>query len=160
MNSVIQKTIAVDFDGVLSDYRGWQGDKMLDPPLPGAIEWIATLVDKGFAVVIHTTRNPDLIRTWLETWFASEYGNKSEAATIPARIKVTNIKPPAWVYIEDRAICYRGGTYPTPEEIEHFRAWWQALRTSDWPPQLPSDQEAVRVASSNCRVARACVKIR
>ena len=62
----MQKTVSVDFDGVLSDFRGWRGEKELDPPLPGAIEWLSTLVKSGHIVIIHTFRNPELIDSWLK----------------------------------------------------------------------------------------------
>lgn len=111
------KTIAIDFDGVLSDYRGWRGEHELDPPLAGAIEWLQSLVrGGGYEVVIHTTRDAADIFKWLATYATPE---------LVKAIGITNRKPPAWVYIEDRAILFKGPPYPTPEQIDAFRAWWQ-----------------------------------
>ena len=59
------KTIAVDFDGVIHQYsRGWQDGTIYDPPLPGALEALATLMET-YAVFIHTTRDPGAVAGWL-----------------------------------------------------------------------------------------------
>ena len=53
-------TVALDFDGVIHWYRsGWQGGKIYDPPMPGAIEAIREIQEVE-AVVVHTART-DLV---------------------------------------------------------------------------------------------------
>lgn len=58
-------TIAVDFDRVIHAYsRGWADGTIYDPPLPGAIEGLRTLLDQD-AVFIHTSREPEQVMPWL-----------------------------------------------------------------------------------------------
>jgi hypothetical protein len=110
------KTLAIDFDGVLSAYTGWKGDMApLDPPLPGAIEFLEACVAHGFAVTIFTTRPEQLVSEWLEA-HAPQIGY--------SQIGITNKKPPAWLYIDDRCFLFKG-TFPSMEEIDKFKAWWQ-----------------------------------
>lgn len=68
-----RKMILVDFDGVLHSYkRGWAGaDIITDAPLPGAIEWLSSLVQNKFLDVrIFSARCNDplgivAMRCWL-----------------------------------------------------------------------------------------------
>lgn len=110
------KTLAIDFDGTLSAYTGWKGDMApLDPPLPGAIDFLTDCLDRGFAVVIFTTRPEQLVHEWLE---------KHAPPDVALAVQITNTKPPAWLYIDDRCFLFQG-TFPTMPEIENFKAWWQ-----------------------------------
>lgn len=109
-----KQTIAVDFDGVIHQYsRGWQDGMIYDPPMPGAIEALERL-HRRYRVVILTTRvNPDMpggneqlkrVVDWLEEQGFEEGVHFDE---------VTHAKPPAVVYIDDRAL--------------HFTSWDQTL---------------------------------
>ena len=50
-------TIAVDFDGVLHAYsKKWSDGTIYDNPIPGSREAMQTLLDKGYEVVIYSTR--------------------------------------------------------------------------------------------------------
>jgi hypothetical protein len=109
------KTLALDLDGVLSAYTGWKGSRVpIDPPLPGAVEFLSRCVAHGFAVVIFTTRSEEMVLAWLYQY----------APEVAPQIVVNNIKGPAWLYIDDRALRFTG-TYPTIEEMEAFKPWWQ-----------------------------------
>ncbi len=53
-------TVAVDLDGVLAKYEGWQGVEIIGEPHEGAQGFIQSLLDAGFIVEVFTTRlNPD-----------------------------------------------------------------------------------------------------
>jgi len=92
------KTIAVDFDGVIHSYEnGWQDGVIYGLPVPGAFESIEKLIEDGFEIVIHTTRtNHAAVEEWLHAHNASfvEY------------IEITNVKPKAIAYIDDRAVRF------------------------------------------------------
>jgi hypothetical protein len=110
------KTIALDFDGVLAQYTGWKGQDVLGEPLPGAIEWLQTLLEE-FEVVIHSTRSPIGLVSWFDL----------HAPGLLAKcdhISISAAKPPAWVTIDDRCICFKG-TYPSTQEINAFVPWWK-----------------------------------
>lgn len=85
------KTIGLDFDGVLHAYgRGWQGGEIYDEPLDGAADSVRVLQAMGFSVVVCTAREDTAA---VERWLA-KHG-------FP-RVLVTNQKPPAWLYPDDR----------------------------------------------------------
>ncbi len=94
-----QKTISIDFDRVVHKYsRSFYNGKPYDVPVEGAIEAILTLQSKGFEVIILTAKTSlgekrnKLIRAWFRKY--------------RVKVKVTNIKPPAIAYIDDRAIRF------------------------------------------------------
>lgn len=98
----MNKTIAVDFDGVIHRYsNGWQGGVIYDPPVEGAFEAIRKLLKEGYNVVIHTTRadTPERIQDvidWLVTHGAEDL----------TPLEITATKPKAIVYIDDRAVRF------------------------------------------------------
>lgn len=58
----LQKTIAVDFDGVIHGYsKGWQDGSIYDPPKEDAAAALNVLKNLGFKIVIYSTRNYDKI---------------------------------------------------------------------------------------------------
>ena len=91
----MKKTIAIDFDGVIHKYsKGWKDGAIYDEPVDGAKEAIEELMDKGYRVVIFTTRRNMLeIGDWL-----TEFNFPN--------IAVTNDKPVAIAYIDDRGIRF------------------------------------------------------
>ena len=88
--------IAIDFDGVICKRRGiptireWENF----PPMEGALDSIKLLIKQGNEVWVFTS-NPmqKNVRKWLE-----DNG-------FP-KMEVTNIKKPAHIYIDDRAIRF------------------------------------------------------
>jgi hypothetical protein len=96
-----RRTVCLDFDGVLHSYRsGWCGAEIIpDPPIHGAREAVARL-RKSFRVVVHSSRchKPEgrrAIELWLE-----RHGIEVD--------EVCTFKPPAIVYLDDRAVPFTG----------------------------------------------------
>ena len=92
-------TIVFDFDGVIHKYsKGWQDGSIYDEPNQSVIKVIDKLRADGYIVDIVSTR------------CATEEGAKSiEEWLNKYGIEVDHIlahKPPALVYIDDRAICF------------------------------------------------------
>lgn len=119
-------TVAVDFDGVLHAYTSpWTNAWTIpDPPIFGAIEWLADAVRK-FDVVIFSTRCRSwrgrlAIRAWLKKHCGSLYYDA------PGYPGVENVKlagkPMALMYIDDRAYRFEG-RFPTADEIHSARPW-------------------------------------
>jgi hypothetical protein len=101
------QTIAIDFDGVIHAYsRGWQDGTIYDEPVPMAFAAIEEL-RKKYAIAIFTTRDVRQVSEWLQN-----YGlNVTTEWTPPFwrgvdSILVTNVKPAAVAYIDDRAIRF------------------------------------------------------
>lgn len=113
----MKRTIVFDFDGVIHSYTsGWKGtDVIPDKPTEGIKEVIDNLRNKGYEVVIVSTRcveekGIEAIKLYLST-------NNIEVDDIMAH------KPPALVYVDDRAINFNGDTSNLVEDICNFKSW-------------------------------------
>lgn len=104
--------IAVDLDGVLAEYHGWQGEHHIGPPVPAMIERVKGWLADGLDVRIFTARvcirsdsPPDKIRFVVETidrWCQEHIGQV---------LPVTNIKDYGMVELwDDRAITVEPNT--------------------------------------------------
>ena len=127
MSEQTRYTVAVDFDGVLHEYRQpWIAHHVIpDGPTEGAIEWLWRTLQK-FDVVIFSTRG----KTWrgrraVNRWL-KQYGGGLYHETMGNRgledIRCTDRKPAALIYLDDRAVRF-AGTFPTPHEIHAARPW-------------------------------------
>lgn len=115
--TVNKPTIVFDFDGVIHSYvSGWKGvTEIPDPPVPGIREVIDKLHEIGYYIVIVSTRSAKSEgRIAMSEWLKEHdiYYDDIEA-----------IKPPALVYIDDRAICFRGDTHALVAQIINFKPW-------------------------------------
>lgn len=90
------KTICVDFDGVIHKYsKAYHDGTIYDEPVEGAKEALRLLRAKPYRIVILTARPKDGIAEWLDKHGFSPYVDE-----------VTNIKPQAVCYIDDRGIRF------------------------------------------------------
>ena len=55
-----QPTLAIDFDGVIHAYRnGWADGTIYDEPIMGAREALQSFIDRGWRIVVFTSRASD-----------------------------------------------------------------------------------------------------
>lgn len=133
-------TISVDFDGVLHSYTsGWKGASVIpDPPVLGAIEWL-TYLTQDFDVVVCSARASRpwgwwAIRRWLRRELFAHWGAHPVIADDAlAAIRVSNRKPAAIVYVDDRAWRFDGKHFPSVAELKAHRPWMNARAAT--PPQ-------------------------
>jgi len=113
-----QKTVCVDFDGVLSESVGPYTKDHFGPPIPEGFKLLRALLDRGYHVVILTARKEtDMVALWL-----SNHGFSN--------MFVTNQKIPAVAYIDDRAISFADDSdaedilkcVESPEEVLKLKA--------------------------------------
>jgi len=126
--------ICIDLDGVIADYsKGWQGDEYFGDPIPGAKEALQKIKDKGFNIVIWTARKKkDLVKQYL---------NLNE---IPFNSISENGKPPAKVYIDDRAILFEGNWDDEfIDRIIKFKRWQEIKKYKCQMCNKPLAQEEI-----------------
>jgi hypothetical protein len=106
--------VCVDLNGVLDSYTGWKHADHWDPPRAGADTFLKALTERGFDVVIFTTRHHAQVRRWLR-----------DHGLLPYVSGITRRKPPAHVFVDDRAVCFRGNFEETLERVAAFKAHWE-----------------------------------
>jgi len=100
----MRQTIAVDFDGTICKEQSYGDGEIIETPNEGASKVMKKLYGSGFKLIIFTTRlNPNfggdlgLKKRRIEEWLKKH--------DIPYD-EVTNNKPAAIAYIDDRAIRF------------------------------------------------------
>ena len=113
----MKKTVVFDFDGVIHKYsKGWQDGSIYDEPTEGIKEALEE-ISKDYTIAIVSTRCKDSdgireIQKWLEKHDLAKY------ITI-----ISAYKPPAIVYIDDRAITFKGNSKDLKAMIDNFKPW-------------------------------------
>lgn len=119
--------IVIDFDGVLHSYAsGWQGaDVIPDQPTEGAQAFVTAMLDAGWEVWVCSTRaetppGAEAIVDWL-----AHYGFElaDENGTDRGISNVCHGKPPALVYLDDRAMRF-DGAWPSLPQVEDAGIPW------------------------------------
>ena len=116
------RTISFDFDGVLAQYTGFVGKEDIQQPIAEVVEAIKLLKQKGFKILIHSTRGNEFLKKYCEkVSIPFDYINRR-----PDKEGDNPGKPIAFVYVDDRAICYKGeSAEDLVKEIETFKAYWE-----------------------------------
>lgn len=114
MSTDARPTVCVDLDGVLNTFDEWQGPEFFHPPREGAREFLAGLHQAGFRTVVLTVRWHEWVSDWLKQHHLDEFVDE-----------VTDRKPPAHAYVDDRAVCFRGDFGDTLRSILCFRPFWE-----------------------------------
>jgi hypothetical protein len=136
---MMQKTVCVDFDGVIHAYDSKWTDAVTisDGPVPGAFAWLEAAV-KRFDVAIYSSRSqtPGAVEA-MRAWFAA-HGLRPE---VLERLEFPTAKPAAFMTIDDRAFRFEG-TFPSLDEIAAFVPWNKrpTIGVGD-PMPAPSDGE-------------------
>ena len=114
-----KKTVVFDFDGVIHSYTsGWQGvDRIPDAPVPGIKEAIADIREAGYEVVIVSTRCNDIAGKLAIGKYCENHGIVVDV--------ISEHKPPAVCYIDDRAICFDGRADLLKRRIADFEPWYK-----------------------------------
>ncbi len=102
----------IDFDGVLNEYKGNYDDQHLPEIKQGAKEFLVKLSEK-FVIKIFTTRPQNKVNEWLIL------------NTIDCVCGVTNVKEPAYLYIDDRCIRFKGDYDDMYSQIDNFKVWYK-----------------------------------
>lgn len=117
----MKQTVVFDFDGVIHSYTsGWCGiDCTPDNPVEGIENVLRELHESGYEVVVVSSRckvdiGIDAVWNYLEKHNLAGYVDK-----------VCKEKPPAIVYVDDRAICFDGDTTTLVGKIKNFKTYME-----------------------------------
>ena len=112
-SKVFKKTILIDLDGVLNQYDGHFNKDVIPPIKEGAKDFLVDL-SKNFEIKVFTTRNKLQTAKWIIENQVDEYISD-----------ITNVKDLAWLYIDDRCLCFEGDYKYTIDEIEKFQPYYK-----------------------------------
>ena len=107
----VKKTIMIDLDGVLDNYTVYTNE--IPSIRNGAKDFIKKLAE-NYELILFTTRNSKQAVEWLKSNNIDKYFKN-----------VTNVKTPAYIYIDDRAIKFDGDFDKTLNDIENFTVHWK-----------------------------------
>jgi len=113
VNMNYKKTIFIDLDGVLNQYDGVYDKNTIPPIKEGAKDFLQKLYN-SYEIKIFTTRNRMLTAKWLIRNNVDEFISD-----------ITNIKEPAFIYIDDRCINFKGDYPKLYDEISEFKVWYK-----------------------------------
>ncbi|MFR2535099.1 MAG: hypothetical protein ACLS95_07785 [Clostridia bacterium] len=116
--------IVFDFDGVIHSYTsGWKGHAVIpDPPVKG-IKEVIDKVRKDYKVVVVSSRCNETTGVLAIKAYLKKHDIKVDY--------VTNGKPPAVMYIDDRGICFDGNAEHLLHQIENFEPWQNKVGDKD-----------------------------
>ena len=108
------KRILIDLDGVLNDYGKQPYDDNVIPDVrEGAEEFLQKLCEVA-ELHLFTTRNKLLAVKWLIKNNLDKYFKN-----------ITDVKGKAFVYIDDRALCFDGDYDKMLDKVKNFKAYWK-----------------------------------
>ncbi len=109
----IKKKIMLDLDGVLNTYTSDYDPQYIPPARTDTLEFIKELSQK-YEIILFTTRDKFLASLWVIENSLNEY-----------IADITNIKQVAWLFVDDRCICFDGNYNKLLDDIENFKAWYK-----------------------------------
>ena len=127
----------IDFDGVIHSYTsGWQGPRNIpDPPVPGAIDWLRSLLTDAesicamaprfadFDICIFSSRSRYIGGRWaMKNWLGEEFEKAGYYWQLIQLIRFPLFKPPAFLHIDDRAFVFKG-LFPSTDKMLSFKPW-------------------------------------
>lgn len=126
--------LCIDFDGVIHSYeRGWQGGSIYGTVVPGFFAW-AEKAARQFRLVVYSSRSQEEThQVAMIEWLVAQRKAWRAAGGMPERddhleFEFTAEKPPAFLTIDDRAVCFRGDWTAAelqPETLRAFKPWMQ-----------------------------------
>ena len=113
MTKPFKKTILIDLDGVLNEYKG-NFDKNYIPTIKDGAKSFIKKLSENFDIKLFTTRNKILASKWLVE-------NDLDSFITD----VTDKKDLCWLFIDDRCINFDGNYENLYQQIENFKPWYK-----------------------------------
>lgn len=132
----MKPVLCLDFDGVVHLYSsGWQGASTIaDGPVPGVFEFIEKAMEHFVIAIFSSRSHQDGGAYAMKTWLLLQWGLHLRdtgrenygalAVSLCREIQWPLEKPPAFLSIDDRALCF-GGLWSAydPVELLKFKPW-------------------------------------
>ncbi len=118
--------IAVDFDGVIHRYsKGWNGGEIYDETVQGTKESLTKLKELGHKIYIFSTRSNKIFHKKGGIDQQKQMKEWLEKNQIPYD-KIWGFgKPMADIFIDDRALSFKGDWNQTLKEVNDFKVWYK-----------------------------------
>jgi hydroxymethylpyrimidine pyrophosphatase-like HAD family hydrolase len=116
------RTFAFDFDGVIAEYDGNFVKGKAGKPIKNVIEAIKKLRKQGHKILIYSTRNNSFLKKYCKKYnLTVDYINDN-----PNYDQGNKGKPVASVYLDDRAMLYKGqDTETIVRALNNFKVYYQ-----------------------------------
>lgn len=127
-----KQTICIDFDGVIHDYKeGWKDGTVYGELTPGFIDWAAKMKEHYVLAIFSSRSKNSQTRSAMMNWLFEQlekhqHEDPSWWSVGYNDFEFPSEKPPAVVYIDDRALRFDGNWSSgdlTPEAIRSFKPW-------------------------------------
>lgn len=117
-----QKTFAFDFDGVVATYDGNFFEGEAGKPNKEVVDAIKILKEQGHKILIYSARSTSFIKE-----YCKKYKIPVDYFNINPNYKTGNPgKPVASVYLDDRAVLYRGqNTKQIVSLLNNFKVYYK-----------------------------------
>lgn len=105
--------VCIDYNGVMDTYHGEWG---VETPLrDGLEEFMRNLIKAGYRIIVFSSNR-----------LADVEKQLSKAGLLMLVSEITNIKRPAVVYLDDRAVTFNGNFDDAYKAILEFKAHWES----------------------------------
>lgn len=112
MKDSYKPTIMIDLDGVLNNYTKFEKDNI--PEMKKGTKKFLEKLSEDYELILFTTRNMKMSVKWLIDNDIDKYFKDA-----------TNIKLPAYIYLDDRAIQFNGSYENILKAIKEFKVYWK-----------------------------------
>jgi hypothetical protein len=120
VDNTARRKILIDKDGVLNLYDGWKGYFEEFPVREGVKDFLQSLYNNDWVLVLFTCAPIESTQKWLEENDLAQFFDH-----------ITQTKEPASVYLDDRALKFDGNFQQTLIDIEVFHTFWDVTNTAD-----------------------------
>lgn len=109
----MSKVLLIDLDGVLNTYNGHYDPDVIPPPNKETKEFLEKLIE-DYKLLLFTSRPKKLAENWLKKHKLKCYFEG-----------ITSEKKPAFAYIDDRCLNFKGNYGETLKDLKNFSPHWK-----------------------------------
>ena len=116
------RTFAFDFDGVIAKYDGKFIKEITGKPNKNVVDAIRILKKQGHKILVYSTRGNSFLKRYCKKYkIPIDHFNEN-----PSYNQENKGKPLASVYLDDRAVCYKGqNTKKIVSLLNNFRVYYK-----------------------------------